>query len=83
MKLASTLILALLTVDETDPLGLAGRPHSRSFFGQAMTSSRTRTRVGPKGEVSPPFFEYLLNSFSRCENGIFKDSRMMFATLEK
>jgi len=45
MKLASTLILALLTANETDPLGLAGGPHSRSFFGQAITSSHDVDRI--------------------------------------
>jgi|SRR5579864_127883 len=45
MKLASTLILALLTATETDPLGLAGGPHSRSAFGQAIASSHDVDRI--------------------------------------
>ncbi len=47
-----------------------------------VSPPRARTGVGPKEGVSPPFLEYFLNIFSRCKNDIFKDSRVMFSTLE-
>src|SRR5215510_1329820 len=65
------------------------RPSSNCLrFAILKTTHRSSTcwksgdREGPKEEVSPPFFEYSLNSFLSCENESFRDARITFSTLE-